>query len=323
MLKTCKGNSFEARRDRAIILTLLDNGVRVSGLVGLRYTPDDSDTNDVLLQQSALRVTLKGGDMRLVPIGRAAAYAIDRYLRARRNHNKSHRKELWLSPKGALTDSGVRQMLKRRAKLAGIHHIYPHLFRHTAAHLLKLSGLSEEELMAICGWKSAAMAKRYGASAAAARARTAHRRVSRQTRPQQPDPRYTSAPGSLPGPGARLLGDLVEVQARKLAEVVEAEFTRQFAHELRRDRCGRVPPRLDLSPERSPILPRVGQTRGLAEHFTDLTAQVVVVITQQVPDGNALTRVDDRDELPAHLDHGRDERVGRCQLPRRPESKGK
>ncbi|ASU81389.1 hypothetical protein CDO52_00080 [Nocardiopsis gilva YIM 90087] len=178
LLKTCKGNSFEARRDRAIILTLLDNGVRVSGLVGLRYTPDDSDTNDVLLQQSALRVTLKGGDMRLVPIGRAAAYAIDRYLRARRNHNKSHRKELWLSPKGALTDSGVRQMLKRRAKLAGIHHIYPHLFRHTAAHLLKLSGLSEEELMAICGWKSAAMAKRYGASAAAARARTAHRRVS-------------------------------------------------------------------------------------------------------------------------------------------------
>lgn len=178
LLKTCKGNSFENRRDRAIILTLLDNGMRVSGLVGLRYTPDDTDTHDVLLDSAALRITLKGGRQLLVPIGRAAAHAIDRYLRARRDHPKSHLRSLWLSPKGRLTDSGVRQMLKRRAAAAGIGHVFPHLFRHTAAHMLREAGVSEQDLMSICGWESDAMAKRYGRSAAAARARAAHRRVS-------------------------------------------------------------------------------------------------------------------------------------------------
>lgn len=178
LLKTCRGNSFENRRDRAIILTLLDNGVRVSGLVGLRYTPDDTATHDVHLDQGVLRVRLKGGRETLVPIGRACAHAIDRYLRARRGHPRSHLPALWLGPKGPFTASGVRQMLRRRAVQAKIAHVHPHLFRHTAAHMLRVAGLSEQDLMAICGWESDAMAKRYGRSAAAARARAAHRRVA-------------------------------------------------------------------------------------------------------------------------------------------------
>ncbi|MEV2277779.1 tyrosine-type recombinase/integrase [Nocardiopsis sp. NPDC049922] len=178
LVKATAGRSFENRRDRAIILTLLDNGVRAGGLVGLRYAPHDDEANDVLLDRGQLRVILKGGRQTFIPIGPATAAAIDRYLRERAKHKLSHRKELWLSPKGRLTDSGVRQMLTRRAKAAGIAHVHPHLFRHTAAHLLKEAGLTEEELMAVCGWESAAMAKRYGRSAAAARARAAHRRVS-------------------------------------------------------------------------------------------------------------------------------------------------
>lgn len=178
LLKTTAGRSFEKRRDRAMILVMLDNGVRVSGLVGLRYTPHEAETNDVMLDRGQLRVTLKGGRETFVPIGSATAAAVDRYLRERAKHKQSHRKELWIGPKGALTTSGVRQMLTRRARQAGIAHTHPHLFRHTAAHLLKSAGLTEEELMAVCGWESAAMARRYGRSAAAARARAAHRRVS-------------------------------------------------------------------------------------------------------------------------------------------------
>lgn len=61
MLKTCNGASFEDRRDTAIIRTLYDNGVRVSGLANLRYS-ENPDDNDVFLSKRRLRIRLKGGD---------------------------------------------------------------------------------------------------------------------------------------------------------------------------------------------------------------------------------------------------------------------
>jgi integrase/recombinase XerD len=61
LLTACAGPDFEARRDAAIIRTLIDTGVRVSGLAGLRFT--DDDRSDVYLAQKRLRVTLKGGDV--------------------------------------------------------------------------------------------------------------------------------------------------------------------------------------------------------------------------------------------------------------------
>src|SRR5690554_4912070 len=103
LLKTTAGRGFENRRDRAIILTLLDNGVRAAGLVGLRFTPHAPDTHDVLLERGVLRVRLKGGDETFVPVGAAAAAGIDRYLRERAKHAQSHRPALWLGPKGPLT----------------------------------------------------------------------------------------------------------------------------------------------------------------------------------------------------------------------------
>jgi site-specific recombinase XerD len=41
LLKTCQGSSFTDRRDTAIMRVLIDTGLRVSGLAGLRYDPDD------------------------------------------------------------------------------------------------------------------------------------------------------------------------------------------------------------------------------------------------------------------------------------------
>lgn len=178
LLKTVTGGSFEARRDRALILTLVDNGLRASGIMGLRYTPEVEDTHDVLLTDAQLRVTLKGGRFTTVPVGRTAAHAIDRYLRTRREHRLSHLPWLWLGPKGRLTDSGLRQMLRRRGEQAGVGHVHPHMFRHTAAHALKSSGLSDEEIMSIFGWSSQEMARRYGRALAGQRARAAHRVAS-------------------------------------------------------------------------------------------------------------------------------------------------
>ena len=60
---------------------------------------------------------------------------------------------------------------------AGIEHINPHRFRHTFAHEAKSRGMSDGDLMVIAGWQSPQMLHRYGASAAADRARDSHRRL--------------------------------------------------------------------------------------------------------------------------------------------------
>src|SRR5918999_875573 len=100
LLATCAGDDFVSRRDTAIIRVLADNGARVGGLAGVRYTPHDADTNDVYLRQHQLRIRLKGGNERLVPFGAKAARALDRYLRARSKHPLADSPWLWLGVKG-------------------------------------------------------------------------------------------------------------------------------------------------------------------------------------------------------------------------------
>jgi integrase len=77
-----------------------------------------------------------------------------------------------------MTTSGIGQMLTRRGAQAGVDHVHPHRFRHTFASGWLSGGGNEGDLMQLAGWKSRDMLDRYGASAAAARARDAHKRMS-------------------------------------------------------------------------------------------------------------------------------------------------
>lgn len=182
LLATCKGSGFEARRDTAIMRILIDTGMRVSGLAGLRYDPDDETKTDVFLSRKLLRIRLKGGDELPVPIGKKAALALDRYLRARARHACADSPWLWLGTRGRgiahMTDSGIRAMLARRGEQAHVTGVHPHRFRRAFADKWLAGGGSVDDLMHITGWKTYDMVREYTEARGISRAREAHVRYS-------------------------------------------------------------------------------------------------------------------------------------------------
>jgi site-specific recombinase XerD len=172
LLATCRGSSFEDRRDLAILRVFIDTGMRLGEMTGLRV-------GDYDLGQELLWVRGKGDRLRACPIGVQTAHALDKYTRkARAKHPHRGADGLWLGPRGPIGHGGIAQMVQRRGFEAGLAKIHPHMFRHTFAHQWLSQNGTEGGLMQVAGWKSRDMLNRYGASAAAERARDEHRRLS-------------------------------------------------------------------------------------------------------------------------------------------------
>lgn len=148
----------EGYRDYAIILTLLDTGLRVSELVGLR--PDD-----VWLEDGVLKVMGKGGKERLIPMGKRVQRLLWNYVRRFRPEPLApNSAPLFLTQDGRpLTRSRVQKMMTRygdRADIKGVR-CSPHTLRHSAAVRFLRNGGDVFSLQRMLGHSSLEMTRRY------------------------------------------------------------------------------------------------------------------------------------------------------------------
>lgn len=140
-----------SKRDKAAILMLYDTGCRAGELLGLNradVTPD----GQVLLRKT------KNGMARYVFPGQKTRRALRAYLRERRDKNGA----LFATKSGyRLTYSGLRGILQRLARRAGIRCPSPHEFRRAYASEMLSAGCYIVTLRRLMGHSSTAVLERY------------------------------------------------------------------------------------------------------------------------------------------------------------------
>ena len=131
---TGDGSTAKSLRDCALVELLYSTGARISELI-------DLDRNDVKDPITSLRLLGKGGKERIVPVGKYAVDALEKYLvRARPALFASgNERALFLNLRGTrLSRQSAWEIIRTAAKNAGIEvEISPHTIRHSfATHLL-------------------------------------------------------------------------------------------------------------------------------------------------------------------------------------------
>jgi integrase len=156
-------------RNRAIILVLLDTGIRLNELVTLNL--EDVDF-------TGQRMRILNGKMkkqRVVALGDAGLGALREYLR----HRGYEDGPLFLSHQGErLSGHSVSVMMRRLSNWTGIPSIHPHRFRHTFATWAIESEAREIDVQYLLGHSTPAMVRRYASTYNAEKAARAHAKWS-------------------------------------------------------------------------------------------------------------------------------------------------
>ena len=162
LLGCCDPDTPVGARDRAMLLTLLDTGVRCSELVQLTL-------EDLSLEDGRMRVLhAKGGKQRVVPFAFRCREAIEHYLSFRgarpgplfvaASGNGTLRRRVALQP------NGLKQMLRRLARRTGISKVHAHRFRHTFATWAIEEDARELDVQYLLGHASPDMVRRYAST---------------------------------------------------------------------------------------------------------------------------------------------------------------
>jgi len=113
MLRTCERKTFAGDRDRALLMLLLDTGVRRAEMCALNTEDVNLCTGEALVRRG------KGGKPRAVFFGLLSRSALTAYLAHLPSRDRLA--PLWATCQGTrLTYSGLREIIRRRAKRAGV-----------------------------------------------------------------------------------------------------------------------------------------------------------------------------------------------------------
>jgi integrase/recombinase XerD len=158
-------------RDSVMVLMLLDTGIRVSELLGIRM-------QDVDWERGMIAVMGKGSRERSVPLGTRARRELQRYLSKRRDLQRHD--PLFVTSTGRqVSQRSFQTRLARYGRKAGVEGVRcsPHTFRHTFATWWLRNGGDVFTLQRILGHSSLEMVKRY-LSLSTEDLQAAHRRWS-------------------------------------------------------------------------------------------------------------------------------------------------
>lgn len=154
LLATCKGNSFFDKRDKAIIFFLLDSGARAQEVCDINLEDVEVNSGKVIIRKG------KGRKPRYVFINKTTIKALRGYLRTR---DDLHTQALFVSKTmERLTYDGLRQLMQRRSKLAGLRKVPTlHDFRRQFALSMLNNGVDLFSLQRLMGHQDISILRRY------------------------------------------------------------------------------------------------------------------------------------------------------------------
>ncbi len=155
--ETSFGIGFEGIRNRAVIETLYNTGIRRGELLTITL-------QDVDLPYNQIKVMGKGDKQRLIPFGRALGEVLTAYLEARKEtFPVSEEKAFFLNDKGAaIQDFQVYRLVKKHlSTVTTIEKRSPHTLRHSFATHLSEHGADLEAIKKLLGHSSLAATQVY------------------------------------------------------------------------------------------------------------------------------------------------------------------
>jgi integrase/recombinase XerC len=150
-------DSFSSVRDRLIVETLFDTGIRLSELIGLKET-------DVDVYANTIRVLGKGNKQRIIPMTSTLAEQLESYRVAKREQKFNNKIEsLLVTDKGAkLNANFVYTRVKRYLSLVSTQDkLSPHVLRHSYATSLLNRGADLNAIKELLGHASLAATQVY------------------------------------------------------------------------------------------------------------------------------------------------------------------
>ena len=142
-------DSFEDVRDRMVIMTFYETGVRLSELIGL----DDSMVD---FSNRQLKVTGKRDKQRVIPLGEELLATLRDYMKCRNKEVNRQSEALFVTARGQrMTSSQVREAVRKNlSKVCTLKKRTPHVLRHTFATAMLNNKAGIESVKKLLGHES-------------------------------------------------------------------------------------------------------------------------------------------------------------------------